>query len=154
MLKKGATPAMDAAPCCFIQDSPTLRDLNGLGDLLLRLHLRHGDGQDAVLHLGRDLIFHDIIRQRVVLLVVRVAVIDNVASPVEELTAQIVMMLVLMFVLGLVLDGDGEVALVVDAYTTIFFFDAWSCKFHRVGLLTLLDIDCGCCSVGTFEAPC
>ena len=55
---------MDAAPCCFIQDSPTLRDLNGLGDLLLRLHLRHGDGQDAVLHLGRDLVFHDIIRQR------------------------------------------------------------------------------------------
>ena len=74
---------MDAAPCCFIQDSPTLRDLNGLGDLLLRLHLRHGDGQDAVLHLGRDLVFHDIIRQRVVLLVVRVA----------ELTAQVVVML-------------------------------------------------------------
>ena len=134
---------MDAAPCCFIQDSPTLRDLNGLGDLLLRLHLRHSDGQDAVLHLGRDLIFHDIIRQRVALLVVRIA----------ELAAQIVMMLVLMLVLGLVLDGDGQVALVVDADSAIFFLNAWSCKFHRVGLLTLFDIDCGCCTVGTFEAP-
>ena len=134
---------MDAAPCCFIQDSPSLRDLDGLGDLLLRLHLRHGDGQDAVLHLGRDLIFHDIIRQRVALLVVRVA----------ELAAQIVMMLVLMLVFGLVLDGDGEVALVVDAHSAIFFLNAWSCKFHRVGLLTLLDIDCRCCTVGTFEAP-
>ena len=74
---------MDAAPCCFIQDSPTLRDLNGLGDFLLRFGLRHGDGQDAVLNLGRNLVFHDIIRQRVVLLVVRVA----------ELTAQVVVML-------------------------------------------------------------
>ena len=91
MLKKGATPAMDAAPCCFIQDSPTLRDLNGLGDLLLRLGLRH---------------------------------------------------------------GDGQVALVVDADSAIFFLNAWSCKFHGVGLLTLLDIDCRCCTVGTFEAPC
>ena len=134
---------MDAAPCCYIQDNPTLRDLDGLGDLLLRLHLRHGDGQDAVLHLGRDLVFHDIIRQRVVLLVVRVA----------ELAAQIVMMFVLMLVFGLVLDGDGEVALVVDAYSAIFFLNAWGCKLHRVGLLTLLDIDCGCCTVGTFEAP-
>ena len=148
---------MDAAPCCFIQDSPTLRDLDGLGDLLLRLHLRHGDGQDAVLHLGRDLIFHDIIRQRVALLVVRVA----------ELAAQIVMVLVLMLVFGLVpsprltgsrgpslLDGDGEVALVVYADSAIFFLKARSCKLHRVGLLTLLDIDCRCCTVGTFEAPC
>ena len=47
-LKKGATPAVDAAPCCFIQDNPTLRDLDGLGNLLLRLHFWHGDGQDAV----------------------------------------------------------------------------------------------------------
>ena len=81
---------MDAAPCCFIQDSPTLRDLDGLGDLLLWLGLRH---------------------------------------------------------------GDGQVALVVDGHTAIFFLNARGCKFHRVGLLTLLDIDCGCCSVGTFEAP-
>jgi len=133
---------VDAAPCCFIQDSPKLRDLNGFGGLLLRLHLRHGDGQDAVLHLGRDLVFHDIIRQRVALLVVRAA----------ELAAQIVMMLVLMLVFGLVpsprltgsrgpslLDGDGEVlalqasfgraALVVDADSAIFFLNAWSCKF-------------------------
>jgi hypothetical protein len=29
-----------------------LRDLDGLGDFLLRFGLRHGDGQDAVLHLG------------------------------------------------------------------------------------------------------
>ena len=35
------------APCCFIQDSPTLRDLDGLGDLLLRLGLWHGFGQDG-----------------------------------------------------------------------------------------------------------
>ena len=87
---------------------------------MLRLGLRHGDGQDAVLHLGRNLVSHDIIRQRVVLLVVRVAVIDKVASPVEELAAQIVMVLVLMLVLLLVLDGDGEVALVIDGYATIF----------------------------------
>ena len=38
---------MDAAPCCFIQDSPTLRDFYGFGDLLLRLGLWHGDGQDG-----------------------------------------------------------------------------------------------------------
>ena len=44
-----------------------LRDLNGLGDFLLRLGLRHGDGQDAVLHLGRDLILHHIVWQYVVL---------------------------------------------------------------------------------------
>ena len=43
---------MDAAPCCFIQDNPELRDLDGFGDLLLRFGLRHGDGQDAVLDLG------------------------------------------------------------------------------------------------------
>ena len=64
------------------------------------------------------------------------------------------MMLVLMLVLGLVLDGDGQVALVIDTDSAIFFLNAWSCKFHRVGLLTLLDIVCGCCTVGTFEAPC
>ena len=96
-----------------------LRDLDGLGDLLLRLSLRHGDGQDAILDLGRDLILHYIIRQRVALLVVRVT----------ELAAQIVMVLVLMLVFGLVLDGDGEVALVVDADSAIFFLNAWSCKF-------------------------
>ena len=51
------------------------------------------------------------------------------------------MVLVLMLVFLFVLNGDGEVALVVDGYAAIFFLDAWSCKFHRVGLLTLLDID-------------
>ena len=91
-----------------------LRDLDGLGDFLLRCGLRHGDGQDAVLHLGRNLVFHHIIRQLVVLLVIRVA----------ELTTQIVMVLVLMLVFLFVLNGDGEVALVVDAYTAIFFLDA------------------------------
>ena len=125
---KGRHPRWMPSLCCFIQDSPALRDLDGLGDLLLRLGLRHGDGQDAVLHLGRDLVTNHVIRQRVVLLVVRVA----------ELAAQIVMMLVLMLVFGLVLDGDGEVALVVDADSAIFFLNAWSCKFHRVGLLTPL----------------
>ena len=131
-------------PAVLIKMQSSLRDLNGLGDLLLRLHLRHGDGQDAVLYLGRDLVANDIIRQRVALFVVRVA----------ELATQIVMVLVLMLVLGLVLDGDGEVALVVDADSAIFFLNARGCKLHRVGFLTLLDIDCGCCSVGTFEAPC
>ena len=97
---------MDAAPCCFIQDSPTLRDLYGFGDLLLRLHLRHGDGQDAVLHLGRDLVANHVIRQRVVLLVVRVA----------ELAAQVVTVTVLMLVFLFVLNGDGEVALVIDLF--------------------------------------
>ena len=51
--KKGATPTADAAPCCFIQDSPTLRDLNGLGCLLLLLfYLRKDYRQDAILYLG------------------------------------------------------------------------------------------------------
>jgi len=54
------------------------------------------------------------------------------------------MVLVLMLVFLFVLNGDGEVAVVIDAYAAIFFLDAWSCKFPRVGLLTLLDIDCGC----------
>ena len=102
-----------------------LRDLNGLGDFLLRFSLRHGDGQDAVLNLGRDLIFHHIIRQRVALLVVRVA----------ELAAQIVMVLVLLLVLLFVFNGDGEVALVVDGYAAIFFLDAWSCK--RTSTITI-----------------
>ena len=38
-------------------------------------------------------------------------------------------MTVLMLVFLFVLDGDGEVALVVDGYAAIFFLDAWSCKF-------------------------
>ena len=38
-----------------------LWDLNGLGDFLLRFGLRHGDGQDAVLDLGWDLVFHHIV---------------------------------------------------------------------------------------------
>ena len=59
------------------------------------------------------------------------------------------MVLVLLLVFLFVLDGDGEVALVVDGHTAIFFLNAWSCKFHGVGLLTLLDIDCGCSTVGT-----
>ena len=96
-----------------------LRDLNGLGDFLLRLGLRHGDGQDAVLNLGRNLVFHHIVWQHVVLLVVRVA----------ELTAQVVAVTVLMLVFLLVpfqrltgslspslLNGDGEVALVIDLF--------------------------------------
>ena len=116
-----------------------LRDLDGLGDLLLRLGLRHRDGQDAVLHFGRDLVTNHIVRQHVVLLVVRVA----------ELAAQRVMVLLLMLVFLIVLNGDGEVALVIDAYAAIFFLDAWSCKLNRVGILTLLDIDCGCCTIGT-----
>ena len=33
--------------------SNLLRDLNGLGDFLFRFGLRHRDGQDAVLYLGK-----------------------------------------------------------------------------------------------------
>ena len=47
-------------PAVLIKMKPLLRDLYGLGDLLLRLGLWHGDGQDAVLDLGRDLIFPDV----------------------------------------------------------------------------------------------
>ena len=90
-----------------------LRDLNGLCDFLLRFGLWHGDGQDAVLHLGRNLVADHIIRQRVVLLVVRIA----------ELTAQIMTVTVLMLVFLFVFNGDGEVALVIDAYAAIFFLD-------------------------------
>ena len=64
-------------PAVLIKMNPLLRDLYGLGDLLLRLGLRHGDGQDAILYLGRDLVTNHIIRQRVVLLVVRVAALDQ-----------------------------------------------------------------------------
>ena len=60
-------------PAVLIKMKPLLRDLNGLGDFLLWLGLRHGDGQDAVLHLSRNLIFHHIVWQHIVLLVVRVA---------------------------------------------------------------------------------
>jgi len=33
-----------------------------------------------------------------------------------------------MLVFLFVLNGDGEVALVIDGYAAIFFLDAWSCK--------------------------
>ena len=52
------------------------------------------------------------------------------------------------------INDEGNLTIAIDGYAAIFFLDAWSCKFHRVGLLTLLDIDCRCCTVGTFEAPC
>ena len=42
------------------------------------------------------------------------------------------MVLVLMLVFGFVLDGDGEVALVIDADSAIFFLNAWSCKFQAL----------------------
>ncbi len=116
-----------------------LRDINGLGNLLFRFGLWHRDGQNAVLYLGRNLVADHIVWQCVVLLVVRIA----------ELTAQVVTVTVLMLVFLFVLNGDGEVALVIDAYAAIFFLDAWSSKFHDVTLVVLLDIDCGCCTVGT-----
>ena len=49
------------------------------------------------------------------------------------------MVTVLMLVLLFALDGDGEVAVVIDAYSAIFLLDARGCKLHRVGFLTLLD---------------
>ena len=39
------------------------------------------------------------------------------------------MVLVLMLVFLFVLNGDGEVALVIDAYAAIFLLDARGCKF-------------------------
>ena len=39
-------------------------------------------------------------------------------------------------------------------YSGIYANTCFCWKFHSVGLLTLLDIDRGCCTVGTFEAPC
>ena len=62
---------MDAAPFAYAVHQCPLRDLDGLGDLFLRLGLRHRDGQDAVLYLGRNLVAKHIVRQRVVLLVGR-----------------------------------------------------------------------------------
>ena len=94
---------MDAVPFNYAVNQCPLRDLDGLGDLLLLLGLRHRDGQDAVLYLGRNLVTNHIVRQHVVLLIVRVA----------ELTAQVVTVTVLMLVFLFVLNGDGEVALVI-----------------------------------------
>ena len=94
-------------PAVLIKMKPLLRGLYGLGDFLLRLGLRHGDGQDAVLHLSRNLIFHHIVWQHVVLLVVRVAALDLGRFACKELTAQIVMVFVLMLVFLFVLNGDG-----------------------------------------------
>ena len=34
-------------------------------------------------------------------------------------------------------------------YSGIYANTCFCWKFHSVGLLTLLDIDCGCCTVGT-----
>ena len=39
-------------PAVLFKMQSSLRDLDGLLNLLLRLGLRHGDGQDAVLYLG------------------------------------------------------------------------------------------------------
>ena len=123
----------------FFYVSESLRHLNSLGTFLLFLsQLRHGNSQYTILNLGRNLVTLHIIRQCIGLFVVRVA----------ELATQIVMMLILLFVFNLILDSNGKVTIFVDTYTTIFFLNAWSCKFHGVGLFTLLDIDCGCCTVG------
>ncbi len=88
--------------CCLMIIGKSLRHLDGLGDFLLLLGFWHGDGQDAVLYLRRDLVTDNIVRQRVVMLIVRVA----------ELTTQIVMVLVLMLVLLFILDCDGQQALI------------------------------------------
>ena len=50
--KRSSTRLTDAAPFTYAVHQCPLRDLDGLGDLLLRLGLRHRDGQDAVLRLG------------------------------------------------------------------------------------------------------
>ena len=57
--------------------------------------------------------------------------------------------LIFLLVLHLVLNSDGQVTLVVDAYTTVFFLDARSSYLHGISFVTLLDIDCRCCCVGT-----
>ena len=61
-MKKSST-RLDAAPFVYAIHQCPLRDLNGLGDFLLRFGLRHRDGQDAVLYLGRDLVLQNVIRQ-------------------------------------------------------------------------------------------
>jgi hypothetical protein len=48
-----------------------------------------------------------------------------------------------MLVFLFVLNGDGEVALVVDGYAAIFFLDAWSCKFHYIALSVSLTLTAG-----------
>ena len=50
-MHKNPWPAKQARDLLFNKMN-CLRDLNGLGDLLLRCGLRHGDGQDAVLTLA------------------------------------------------------------------------------------------------------
>ena len=62
-------PAKQARDLLFNKTN-CLRDLDGLRHFLLRLGLWHGDSQNAVLHLGRNLVADHIVRQCVVLLVV------------------------------------------------------------------------------------
>ncbi len=68
--KKSRLARLQVGTSVYAVNQCPLRDLDGLGDLLLRLGLRHRDGQDAVLHFGRNLVFQNIVRQLVVLLVV------------------------------------------------------------------------------------
>ena len=104
--KKSRLARLQVGTSTYAVNQCLLRDLNGLGDFLLLLGLRHRDGQNAVLYLGRNLVANHIVRQHVVLLIVRVT----------ELTTQVVTMTVLMLVFLFVLDGDGEVALVIDLF--------------------------------------
>ena len=110
-VKKSRLARLQVGTSTYAVNQCPLRDLDGLGDLLLRLGLRHRDGQDAVLYLGRNLVANHIVRQHVVLLIVRVT----------ELAAQVVTVTVLMLVFLFVLNGDGEVTLVVDGYAAIFY---------------------------------
>ena len=75
---------------------------------------RHGDGQYAVVHLGSDLVFDDVIGQDIGLLIVGIT----------ELAAQEVLLLVLLFVFQLVLDGDFKIAVGIDVHAAKFFCDA------------------------------
>ena len=69
--KKSRLARLQVGTSTYAVNQCLLRDLNGLGDFLLLLGLRHRDGQNAVLYLGRNLVANHIVRQRVVLLVGR-----------------------------------------------------------------------------------
>ena len=109
--------------------------LNGVHVLLVFLDL-FGQmyGENAVLHVGRNLLAVYIVRQSIGLLVVAVG----------ELAAQIVAVLVLALVLHLVLDGYREVALIVDTQAYPLLLQSGYGHLHGVGLSHLLDVDCGC----------
>ena len=121
----------------FFQMCGWLCDVDVAGDLdFLFLHLREYEGENAVLDLGGDAVLLYILRQCVGLLVVGVG----------ELATQVVLFLVLLLVLEFVLDGDVQVAFVVDADAAELLLKARSRDLHGVSILIDFDVDSGCCT--------